>query len=409
MKNLNGFFLAIVYILSVSFYYLDKSETLKYFQYILPIIGLLVTLNQINRTWSISGDLAKLSNVVAILIFSNFIVLLVKQDLYFRYFQEGFLFIGAIIFTITLVGSLVNDIETLLKYVLVCLSIIFLIEKGSSLFSVLSSPGDILIGMITSTIETESSLSFYFAVLSIYFVIEKEKIRALWSILFMVISFKRIAIVGFFVALTIYFLFKMFRIKYNRKIFSVILSVFNLGYLWITLLLVTGNFDQTISNYFGVSSNFLFMGRLDLYNNVFVETGYFDLFGVGIGKISDILKQFVDNGTGEGVLVNLHSDILKYYLEFGAILFPIFIYNFIYYLSKNINAFCLLIMLNVILLTDNVSIYFSFMVLFYLIDYKLGYYTLDKGHNREFKKNYIHNDIPVGRKRREVFHEITSV
>lgn len=390
MKFTSGIFLALIYVISIAFYYLDKSETLKYFQYLLPCVGLFVSLYKLQRTWYVSGDLAKLSWVVLFISFLNLLMLLYKGDFYFRFLQEGFLFVGALLFAITLIGNLTHDISKVLNYSLYALVGIFILDKGYVLLEVLSNPDRLILGLITSTIQTESSLSFYFAILSVYFFFEKDRKNLFWATLFMVLSFKRIAILGFLLSVSISFIFKIFNIKYNRTFYSVLLTAFNFTYLWILLMLIDGGFDQFIIDTFGVSPNFLFMGRIDLYNNVLDETGYLNLMGIGIGKISSILGKFSESGIGEGVLVNLHSDILKYYLELGVIIFPIFLYKFIYYLSKNKDTFCLVVMLNIILLTDNVSIYFGFMVLLYLINFKLGYYSKEnmvslKLHTRKIK------------------------
>ena len=375
MKSFTGLLLATLYLLSVAFYYLDKSETMKYFQYALPAIGIGVCLINMQRVWFAAGDLARLSQLVAFLCFLNLLVLLVNGDLYTRYFQESFLLAGALFFTVLITGNTRQHTGSMLTYALYCIIGVFLIDKGYALLSVLLNPGEIVAGLLTSTLQTESSLSFYFALLSLYFVFEKDRSKAAIAILFMILSFKRIAFVGFLAALFTHFLFSTFGFQYSRRFYSGFLTVLNFVYLWILLLLVNGQFDQAISDAFGVSSNFLFMGRIDLYNNVLSKTGYVNFFGTGIGKISSVLNAFAETGVGEGVLVNLHSDILKYYLEFGLLLFPVFLYKFIYYLARNKATFCLVVMLNIILLTDNVSIYFGFMVLFYLIAYKLGYFS----------------------------------
>lgn len=374
MKSLTGPFLAALYLLSVALYYLDESGTLKYFQYALPAIGLGVSLINIQHVWFSAGDLARLSRTVSLLCFLNLLVMLVNGDLYAKYFQETFLLAGALFFAVMVTGNLTRHTGSILTYALYFLVGTFLIDKGNVLANVLLSPGEIIVGLLTSSIQTESSLSFYFALLSLYFIFEKDKTKAVIAILFMILSFKRVAIIGFLAAIIVQFIFTSFKMNYHRRLYSVALTVFNFAYLWILLLLINGQFDEAISNTLGVSSNFLFMGRVDLYNTVLAKTGYVNWLGMGIGSISNILNRLVESGNSEGILVNLHSDILKYYLEFGIFLFPVFLYKFIHYLAKNSLAFCMIVMLNIILLTDNVSIYFGFMVLFYLIIYKLGYF-----------------------------------
>ncbi|MBC7569856.1 MAG: O-antigen ligase family protein [Spirosoma sp.] len=391
MKSLAGPFLAVLYLLSVALYYLDASGTLKYFQYALPAIGLGISLINVRRVWFAAGDLARLSRTIGILCFLNLLVLLVNGDLYTKYFQESFLLAGALFFAVMVAGNLTHHTGSILTWALYSLVGIFMIDKGSALLSVLLNPGEIVAGLLTSSIQTESSLSFYFSLLSLYFIFEKDKPKAVIAILFMILSFKRVAFVGFLAAILVQFVFTSLKINYNRRLYSISLTVFNFAYLWILLLLINGQFDEAISSTLGVSSNFLFMGRVDLYNTVLAKTGYINWFGMGVGSISTILNRLVESGNSEGTLVNLHSDILKYYLEFGIFLFPIFLYKFIHYLARNSAAFCMIVMLNIILLTDNVSIYFGFMVLFYLIVYKIGYFPhqniADSKHTTDKKKN----------------------
>lgn len=371
-NDISGKFLSLIYLLSVALYYLDKSQTLKYFQYILPVLGLIVSLQSIHKVWYTSGDMAKLFRVLLVLSFVNLCVVLIRGVFYAKFLQEGFLFIGALLFAITVIGNYAYFVPRLINNTLYLLVGIFLIDKGSVLLSVLSDPGALLLGVITSSVTTESSLSFYFAILSFYFVIEKDKMKAMVSIIFMILSFKRIACVGFMASVILYNTMNILNVKYNRRFYASLITVFNFAYIWGLILLVSGTFDEMISNVFGVSSNFLFMGRVDMYTNIFSKLGHSNVFGIGIGRVADYLSNYVESGIGEGLLTNIHSDILKYYLELGVVGFLVFIYKFSYFLSRNLSSFCFLIMLNIILLTDNVSIYFGFMVLFFLINFKLS-------------------------------------
>lgn len=371
-QGVAGPFLATIYILSLVLYYLDKSGTLKYFQYLLPVFGILVCIQKIHKVWKESGDISKLFNIVLLLSFVNLCVVLARGVLYFRFIQEGFLFLGSIVFALTLIGNYSYYLPKLIHNCLYALIGIFILDKSTELLKILSDPSALLLGVVSSNVPTESSLSFYFAILSFYFVIEKDKTKAALSIIFMVLSFKRIAFAGFLSSILLYNIINLIHSKYDRRFFSIVLTGINFIYLWSLILLVDGSFDETISEIFGVSSNFLFMGRVDMYTNIFSKLGYVDMFGLGIGRVSDFLSNYSESGIGEGILTNLHSDILKYYLEFGAIIFPIFLYNFIFYLSRNLITFCYMVMVNIIFLTDNVSIYFGFMVLFLIVNFKLS-------------------------------------
>ena len=247
--------------------------------------------------------------------------------------------------------------------------------KIDALLHVLSDPNALVLGVISSTMSLLSLLFlFTFALLSLYFIIEKDKPKALLAIVFMVFSFKRIAFVGFLSSLMVYYLLNRSTVKYNRRLFTIVITSFNFIYLWGLIFLVNGYFDQFISDIFGVSSNFLFMGRVDMYSNIFSKLGQSNLFGIGIGRVSDYLSNYVESGIGEGILTNIHSDILKYYLELGVIgfMYSLYIILHIGYLTMLL-TYAFVVMLNVIFLTDNVSIYFGFMILFFIINYKMAY------------------------------------
>ena len=62
-------------------------------------------MSQIFKIWYASGHLAKLGNVLIVLSFINLCVILVRGELYLKFFQEAFLFVGALIFSITLIGN----------------------------------------------------------------------------------------------------------------------------------------------------------------------------------------------------------------------------------------------------------------------------------------------------------------
>ena len=142
-------------------------------------------------------------------------------------------------FSITLIGNYTNSLPKLINNIFYVLIIVFIVDRSNELLNVILNPQAIILGFISSNVATESSLSFYFAALSFYFVIEKDKKRAIWAIVFTVLSFKRIACAGFVVALVLYYSSNILNIKYNRKLFSLILSSVNFIYLWSLILLET--------------------------------------------------------------------------------------------------------------------------------------------------------------------------
>ena len=101
------------------------------------------------------------------------------------------------------------------------------------------------------------------------------------------------------------------------------------------------------------------MGRKTFYSEVFNRAGNISWGGLGLGKIDDIMFNFF------GIPVNLHSEVLKLYFEFGIIIFLLWLFLLFYKNLFSLKAAIILMYLNILLLTDNVFIYFEVMFYFY--------------------------------------------
>jgi hypothetical protein len=133
----------------------------------------------------------------------------------------------------------------------------------------------------------------------------------------------------------------------------------NFLFIQVAIVIVDGVYDQYVYEKTGFSLDRLLMGRKTFYSLALDNLGDFSWFGGGIGKIDDIIKDFY------GIPINLHSEVLRNYLEFGVILFVLWIVIIFYQATFSIKSTIFLCYLNILLLTDNVFIYFEIMFSFY--------------------------------------------
>jgi hypothetical protein len=240
---------------------------------------------------------------------------------------------------------------------------IFILREADNIFLIFSNVGLLKQAFISSTIKTENHLAYASGIFLFYFITERypKKYIITCAIIF-ILSFKRIAIGAFIISYLYYFLsekFFKFKIEKYRQIFTMIGVVANLLFIKLVFLIVNGDIDRTIEKYTGLSANNFLKGRQYLYKIVVNEIGSISWSGVGLGKVDEILFEVFNEKKP------LHSDILNNYFEFGVILFFVWLFLLFYKNSFSNKSFSLLIYFNIMMLTDNVFIYFDFMFYFY--------------------------------------------
>ncbi|WP_289029019.1 hypothetical protein [uncultured Algoriphagus sp.] len=210
----------------------------------------------------------------------------------------------------------------------------------------------------TSSVEANFNMfSFLYALFFVYWFTEKNFYFSILNLLFIVLTFKRIA----FLVVPFTFFLSVFSIStYNNKL-PIILILINLIYLYFSYLLGTYQLNDFIENIFNISSGLLTMGRTGLYEVVLFELKsaniFQHLFGHGIGSSTSLLM--------ENDLHMLHNDVLKIYYEGGALVFILFFYFLYYHLNKQ--QFLLVSSLNFLFLTDNTLIYVPVLFCYFLI------------------------------------------
>jgi hypothetical protein len=236
----------------------------------------------------------------------------------------------------------------------------FVAEKFHSFLDLLQNPTQIINAFLTSELPTESNFAFQFGMFFIVFFYRNKKMYALLALLMLFFSFKRIAIAGVLVFLILFFCRKLTGGRYNPAGSKLLLVSANCVIVSVLFLFFAGTFDELIEQNLGVSSNFITQGRYNIYQDIFAHFGKISLWGFGLGAINDFLS------AAGYQLVNLHSDVLKIFFEFGPLTFVLWIYLF-HYWSNTFLASSLAIYVNILFFTDNVFIYFDVMFIFYIL------------------------------------------
>jgi len=358
--------------------------SLRHLKYTLPFIALLPLLF---TKYKIDLDVSRYfkANVklYIFIILCSFLILVFKRDLSRRFFEESFFILAPLFFAYFI--SVFYKPEREKKYVGVIfwsISISYLISVQSQIIEILMNPSVFFKAIYNSDIKTESGLCFLFGFFFLYFLMKKEKLHTLWALLFSILSFKRIALFGLLVCGILYFFFKplVYKMKENRNLTGVIFVCINSFIISVFYLLMSGSLEALITSMTGTSPNAFFMGRYNLYGEVIDLAGGTSWFGMGLGKTGQVLK---DNNF---TILNFHSDVFKNFLEFGPVLFCIWIFMFYRLGSLTFEMLIMTIFLNVVFITDNVFIYFEVMFLFYFFSM---IYLRRSGTGQNTKENII--------------------
>lgn len=220
--------------------------------------------------------------------------------------------------------------------------------------------------MENSTAPFESGASFVFGVFLLYFLFEKKYRLMIFSLLFLLLSLKRIAFLGVFICVVVYYLPE----KYKKIILSrYSFLIFNFICLAVILGLGFGIYDDLIIDLTGLNVHHFTMGRFSHYQGVVeqIELHPWSLiFGNGIGSTYDLASIYVKTDFS---VVNLHSDTLKIFFEAGFIVFSLF-FLFLGFAKKTTSKLVMLYLV-VLFFTDNVLIYFGTMFFVLLVFLKL--------------------------------------
>jgi len=362
------------------------NPALRYSVYILPflilfVLYLSVTLKRRFQVYIFRKYFRPYIILYGLMVTYSLVVLILKRSVYSRFFEEAFLIFAPLLFASFLfLYYAPNRKGRYIKYTFWGMIVVYFLHRGANITSVISDLGYFISqAFITSSIKTESGLASVFGLFGLYFFLQGNKKYSLLAFLFLLLSFKRIAFLGVLLSLLVYLLIsKIVKIRIarpTRKILPLLFVGLNALFILGLMQFVRGTFDDRIIELVHMTPNQLTVGRYVIYQAV-LEQNEPSWLGIGLGKVTSVLENEPYH------LKNLHSDVFKFYLEWGPVFFVILIYNLYAFNLHSKKMFILMVYLNTLLLTDNVFIYFYVMFIFYLLQGILFSETVDLSLNK---------------------------
>ncbi|MBN8879623.1 MAG: O-antigen ligase family protein [Sphingobacteriales bacterium] len=293
--------------------------------------------------------------IVCMILYSFSSLAIRGQNFYSRFFVESFLMLAPLV--ALSFWNIRNNQERILKTCIYGCIVAYAVQVVYNLqtmgFVSLSE------ALRDSYMPTETGyIAFVFGLFFVHcFYNDKRKLLLLGVLVFL--SFKRIN----FVAIPAALLMTAFLGRFNFK--RIALIAVGINGLLILLLhnFFMGNLDDFIIEKFNMSPNVLSMGRQTILSTVNDYLKDSAGLGIGLGKSVDLLSNSIQI---EGIN-NLHSDLIKIYIEFGILVFCIWIYSLYRINATSKAGLALTIYLNLLFITDNVSVYFFVMIIFYYL------------------------------------------
>ena len=202
--------------------------------------------------------------------------------------------------------------------------------------------------------------AFVFGVFAAYFIATKNHKTLFLCLIFCALSLKRVSILALIIVYTLSMLPKGY-LKHLLKPWRMV--VLNLLSIFITYFVTTSAFNDLCIEYFDRSASFITMGRNVLYGSMFGEfflQPHTFLIGIGLGETYTLASESIDFSTK----VNIHNDITKIFVESGVLVFILFFY---YLYKVNSKQLLLVVYINIVFFTDNVTTYVLVMYVFFYL------------------------------------------
>lgn len=179
---------------------------------------------------------------------------------------------------------------------------------------------------------SESDLSVYFLILTIYYAYKNKKMKMVISAIGTFLGYKRIAVLFLLIFLIIYkFLSK--RKEVNNKILIFTCAIFIIA-PFAVYYMCEDSFASWFYNKFKIDFNTFTMTRFDIINTVIDA----DLTNYGLGTVTDFLEKRDVAGQ-----TNMHNDILRIFMECGILGTIIFTIKYFKLSQKNYYNFFIMI------------------------------------------------------------------
>lgn len=342
------------------------DERARHAKYLLPLIAFGITAPLVPpaapSTFARRG-LPKFLVLAAVTVAAAVAVTLLRHGPAGRALDEAYLALAPLVTASLIFPSLrVERIPIYADWLFLGTIAAYLIQRGGAIASAVSDPDGLWHQLLTSTSATESSAAFVFGLFTLYYLFTGRRNRASCAALFMLLGFKRIAMLATLMCALLCVLVPALRAEPPRRwrTIAFVALLVNAIVLAVLYQLSIGELDEVISAQTGMSSNWLTMGRASLYAEIF---GAFDITWSGSG-LGAITSHFVATRVEPQ---NAHSDVIKYTVEAGPLLAAAWLWGFYRLASGAAAALLLAVYTNILFATDNVSIYFGFMFVFYVL------------------------------------------
>ena len=256
----------------------------------------------------------------------------------------------------------INYSYMFIRFGFITISIIFLFISAKN---ILMSPFqfNLFRFLIDSQSPFETTMAFPMGMFVIFFSYYNKKALFWTSLIFTLLSSKRIVILALILIYIINRLTPSIR-SLNKQAVILIAVIINLIFVYIIIQFSLSKYDPFIEQYLGLSADYISMGRKSIYENLFSrdEGNWVKFFfGNGLGTSYVETTNFLEKEE------NLHSDVLKLFFDtglLGLVIWIVFIYKLAFI---NKIAFLLTTYLNILYLPDNVLIYYDTMIVYYLM------------------------------------------
>lgn len=342
------------------------TPDLRYAKYLLPVIALGIAGPLLPRGAPIRfvrRELRDFAALAAIAIATSLVITRFLGAPMTRARDEAYFVMAPLITSYLMFPSLrIERISAYVDWLFFGVTGGFVLECGWAIINVFSHAEGFWVRLLMSTSAAESSSSFVFGLLTLYYLFTGRRARALWAAGLMMAGGKRIAIVGSLVCGLLWAVIRITRADVRRcwRLIALLAIAANTLILVLLHSLSVGTLDEIVSRHTGMSANWFTMGRETLYATIFSR---FEISwsGSGLGAITSYLQA---SGSGAG---NPHSDVIKYAIEVGPLLSAVWVWA-LYRLARGSAAALLLVLYtNVVFISDNVSIYFGYMFVLYLL------------------------------------------
>jgi len=378
--------LLVLFLISMTFTMIPYFRELRYIKYIVPFLSPFFLLPR--RSYFNLFDELYYKNMIMyfIIVVQSLFVVYISKPLYMNFFGETLFFTTPLLFTFFLFKYYNhNNKDFYIKFLFWGIVFTYAIhllspERGFT--------DPIFVNPINLFLKAEKTMGIashglYMGYFMIYFALKKNYRYFIYALFVSLLSSKRIAMGALLLVFVIYKLSGKKEWSQMKKVtISVIMVLINLIIVYFLYHYTLGDYDDFIFLLTGTNAGDITTGRFWIYN-MYMDKHVFDWMGDGIGFVTKTISDIV------GMNYNFHSDILKNFLEFGPVVFCLWVY-FLYKINaRNLKTLLYVIYTNVLFITDNVFIYFDVFFLFYffititLIEERDEYEVLETEESKE--------------------------